>query len=207
MSSPARLSDAPHGSADPDVPGDAELIARAAAGDARALEAFYDRYARLVFAFALRILGDRGLAEEVLQEAFFRVWQRGGAYHPSRGAPVTWLLSITHNLAIDEVRKRRRRPQRSDDDDLDTVLAGIAAGGPSVEDEVGLGEAGAALRAALARLPPAQRSAIELAYFQGLSQREIALAQGAPLGTIKTRIQLGMAKLRGELVGQEPVWP
>ena len=91
---------------------DAELIGRAAEGDARSLEVLYDRYSSVVFSFALRLVGDRQLAEEVLQEAFFRAWQQGGAFSLKRGTFITWLLSITHNLAIDEIRKRRRRPRQ-----------------------------------------------------------------------------------------------
>src|SRR5918997_4686415 len=90
---------------------DADLIGRAADGDARALEVLYDRYSRVVYSFALRIVGDQQTAEEVLQEVFFRAWQQGGSFRASRGSFVTWLLSVTHNMAIDEVRKRQRRPQ------------------------------------------------------------------------------------------------
>src|SRR5215207_9481108 len=104
---------------------DADLIARSAAGDARALEVLYDRYNRVVFSFALRIVGDPALAEELLQEVFFRAWQQGGAFRASKGSFITWLLSITHNMAIDEVRKRRRRPQKADSEDPETVLAAV----------------------------------------------------------------------------------
>ena len=178
--------------------GDADLIGRAAAGDARALEVLYDRYSRVVFSFALRIVGDRPLAEELLQEVFFRAWQQGGAFRETRGSFVTWLLSITHNMAIDEVRKRRRRPQKADSEEPETVLAAMAdtRAGSDVEDEVWLGALRLTIAAALDGLPAAQREAIELAYFQGLTQREIAERLGEPLGTIKTRMRLGIQKLR-----------
>ncbi len=177
---------------------DADLIARSATGDARALEVLYDRYNRVVFSFALRIVGDPALAEELLQEVFFRAWQQGGAFNSSRGTFVTWLLSITHNLAIDEVRKRRRRPQKADSEEPETVLAAVAdtSAGSDVEDEVWLGALRQTIVGALDQLPPAQREAIELAYYQGLTQREIAEQLGEPLGTIKTRMRLGMQKLR-----------
>ena len=182
---------------------DADLIERAASGDARALEVLYDRYSRVVYSFALRIVGDQQIAEEVLQEVFFRAWQQGGSFRANRGSFITWLLSITHNMAIDEVRKRRRRPQRSDNDDPETALAGVPDTGLDVEEEVWLGSLRQTIAAALATLPPAQREAVELAYFQGLTQREIAERLGEPLGTIKTRMRLGMQKLRDLLEGDE----
>lgn len=181
--------------------GDADLIGRAAGGDARALEALYDRYSGVVFSFALRLVQDRPLAEEVLQEVFFRAWQQGGSFSAQRGSLVTWLLSITHNLAIDEIRKRRRRPQKADSEEPELVLAGVAdtSAGADVENEVWLGSLRDTVRVALGQLPPAQREAIELAYYQGLTQREIAEALGEPLGTIKTRMRLGLQKLREAL--------
>jgi RNA polymerase sigma-70 factor, ECF subfamily len=182
---------------------DADLIGRAAAGDARALEVLYDRYSRVVFSFALKTLRDRQAAEELLQEVFFRVWQQGGAFRESRGSFVSWLLSITHNMAIDEVRRRRRRPQKADSEEPETILAAVADTGSDVEDEVWLGTLRETIATAMDQLPAAQRDAIELAYYQGLTQREIAEALGEPLGTIKTRMRLGMQKLREALVGTE----
>jgi RNA polymerase sigma-70 factor (ECF subfamily) len=180
---------------------DADLIGRAALGEARALEVLYDRYSGVVFSFALRIVADRQLAEEVLQEAFFRAWQQGGNFSAGRGSFVTWLLSITHNLSIDEIRKRRRRPQKADSEEPEAVLASMpdTGSGADVEDEVWLGALRETIGEALAELPPAQREAIEMAYFRGLTQREIAEALGEPLGTIKTRMRLGLQKLRDAL--------
>ena len=182
---------------------DADLIGRAAEGNARALEFLYDRYSRVVFSFALRIVGDRQLAEELLQEVFFRAWQQGGAFKASRGTFVTWLLSITHNMAIDEVRKRQRRPQKSDSEEPETILAAMPDTGASVEDEVWLGALRERITGVLDQLPPAQREAIELAYYQGMTQREIAEHLQEPLGTIKTRMRLGIQKLREALEGGE----
>ncbi len=184
---------------------DADLIGRAAEGNARALEVLYDRYSRVVFSFALRIVGDRQLAEELLQEVFFRAWQQGGAFSAGRGSFITWLLSITHNMAIDEVRKRRRRPQKADSEEPETVLAAMAdtGAGADVEDEVWLGALRDTITGALNGLPAPQREAIELAYYQGLTQREIAERLGEPLGTIKTRMRLGLQKLRDALGGSE----
>jgi RNA polymerase sigma-70 factor (ECF subfamily) len=183
---------------------DTELIGRAAGGDARALEVLYDRYSGVVFSFALRIVNERALAEEILQEAFFRAWQQGGNFSAGRGTFVTWLLSITHNLAIDEIRRRRRRPQKADSEEPELVLAAVpdTGAGADVESEVWLGTLRDSIGAALAGLPPAQREPIEMAYFQGLTQREIAEALNEPLGTIKTRMRLGLQKLRDAL-GQD----
>lgn len=183
--------------------GDPDLIGRAAEGDARALEVLYDRYSRVVFSFGLRIVGDPQLAEELLQEVFFRAWQQGGSFRSSKGSFITWLLSITHNMAIDEVRKRRRRPQKADSEDPELMLASVPDTGLNVEDEVWLGALRETINGAMATLPPAQREAIELAYFRGLTQREIAEQLGEPLGTIKTRMRLGMQKLRDQLEGNQ----
>ncbi|MCC6314880.1 MAG: sigma-70 family RNA polymerase sigma factor [Thermomicrobiales bacterium] len=185
---------------------DAELIGRASEGDARALEVLYDRYSGVVFSFALRLVSDRQLAEEVLQEVFFRAWQQGGGYSAQRGTFVTWLLSITHNLSIDEIRKRRRRPQKAESEEPETLLASVAdtSSGADVEDEVWLGSLRETISDALKELPPPQREAIELAYFQGLTQREISEALSEPLGTIKTRMRLGLQKLR-EALGKSGV--
>jgi RNA polymerase sigma-70 factor (ECF subfamily) len=182
---------------------DVDLITQASRGDPRALEVLYDRYSRVVFSFALRIVNDQQIAEEVLQEVFFRAWQQGGSFRASKGTFLTWLLSITHNMAIDEVRKRKRRPQRSDSDDPDIVLAAVADGGPSVEDEVWSRALRERIGRALDTLPNAQREAIELAYFRGMTHREIADTLGEPLGTIKTRMRLGMQKLRDQLDSSE----
>ena len=180
---------------------DADLIGRSAVGDARALEVLYDRYSSVVFSFALRLVQDRQLAEEVLQEAFFRAWQQGQGFSAKKGTFVTWLLSITHNLAIDEIRKRRRRPQKAESEEPEAILAAVAdtSTGADVEDEVWLGALRQTMTVALASLPPAQREAIELAYYQGLTQREIAEVLNEPLGTIKTRMRLGLQKLREAL--------
>ncbi|MGI9254017.1 MAG: RNA polymerase sigma factor [Thermomicrobiales bacterium] len=185
---------------------EADLIGRASNGDARALEVLYDRYSGVVFSFSLKLVQDRQLAEELLQEVFFRAWQQGGAYSSQRGTFVTWLLSITHNMAIDEIRKRRRRPQKAESEEPEQVLAAVAdtSAGSDVEEEVWLGSLRDTVAVALKTLPPAQREAIEMAYYQGLTQREIAERLGEPLGTIKTRMRLGLQKLR-EALGNDGV--
>ncbi|MBA2277670.1 MAG: sigma-70 family RNA polymerase sigma factor [Chloroflexia bacterium] len=175
----------------------------AVSGDARAIEVLYDRYNRIVFSFALRIVGDRQIAEELLQEVFFRVWRQAATFTDRRGSFVTWLLSITHNMAIDELRRRRRRPQRADQEDPVQVLANLPDRGNSVEHDVWLNSLRDQVNVAMEALPAAQRDALELAYFRGLTQREIADELGQPLGTIKTRMRLGLRKLRDILKQHE----
>ena len=176
--------------------GDPHLVEQVALGSAEALAVLYDRYARVVHTFASRMLDDRHAGEELLQEVFVRVWRQAGTFAPERGSFVTWLLSITHNMAIDAIRKRQRRPQRANAADPVLLLANVTDSAPPVEHHAELGMLRDVLRDAVALLPEHQRVAIELAYFQGLTQREIAETLGEPLGTIKTRMRLGMRKLR-----------
>lgn len=178
---------------------DPELVDLVAAGDARALAVLYDRYSRAVFSFALRMLGDRATAEELVQEVYFRAWQQARKFSEGRGTFITWLLSITHNMAIDEIRRRNRRPQRADSADPVLLLTNVRDETPAVEDQAMMTAIREQVAVAMAALPEAQRSAIELAYFRGLTQREIADLQGEPLGTIKTRMRLAVRKLREHL--------
>lgn len=178
---------------------DTELVSLAASGDARALAELYDRYSRIVMSFSLRMLSDPAWAEELTQEVFFRAWRQAPSYNAARGSFATWILSITHNMAIDELRKRNRRPQRADLEDPVATLANISDTDRSVEEYAWLGSLRDEMRAALDTLPAAQRDAIELAYFRGLTQREVAETLDQPLGTIKTRMRLGMRKLRNYL--------
>lgn len=182
---------------------DPELVDLVAAGDARALEVLYDRYSRAVFSFALRILGERTIAEELVQEVFFRAWKQARKFSEGRGTFITWLLSITHNMAIDEIRRRNRRPQRADSADPVLMLTNVRDENPSVEDQAMMGSIREQIALAMAALPETQRSAIELAYFRGLTQREIAELQDEPLGTIKTRMRLAVRKLREHLDDHE----
>jgi RNA polymerase sigma-70 factor (ECF subfamily) len=178
---------------------DADLVGLTADGNADAIGVLYDRYSGAVFAFAVRMLGDRAVAEELLQEVFFRCWKQARAYSSQRGSFITWLLSITHNMAIDELRRRGRRPQRADTADPVQLLANVRDREPSVEDRAQLGALREEIGAAMRQLPAAQRTTIEMAYFDGMTQREIADALQEPLGTVKTRMRLGMRKLRDHL--------
>jgi RNA polymerase sigma-70 factor (ECF subfamily) len=173
---------------------DEQLIEHVAHGDRRAFEALYDRYASSVFGLALRILGNREQAEEAVQEIFWRVWQRAQSFDRNRSfAP--WLFGIAHNYCIDELRRRRVRPQSVYEDDEHPILSAIPD-----ETDVGetalLSEQRRLVLDALQELPKEQRQALELAYFGGLTQQEVADRLGSPLGTVKTRMRLGLQKLR-----------
>jgi RNA polymerase sigma-70 factor (ECF subfamily) len=184
---------------------DEALIARLAAGDRAALDLLYDRYAGPVYALVLRIIADRQAAEDLLQEVFLRVWQRAATYQANRGRPLTWVLGIAHNLAIDEVRRRRRRPQgveERDDATVDNLLAAMPSEEPGPAELAWERLRRAQIGVALQQLPPAQRAIIELAYFEGYTQSQMAERLGEPLGTVKTRLRLGMQKLRDLLQGQ-----
>ncbi|HEV2066651.1 MAG TPA: sigma-70 family RNA polymerase sigma factor [Thermomicrobiales bacterium] len=172
-------------------------------GNQAAIGVLYDRYSGAVFSFAVRILGDRAIAEELLQEVFFRCWKQARAYSPQRGSYITWLLSITHNMAIDELRRRGRRPQRADAADPALLLENVRDQDPSVEDRALMSALREQISEAMETLPAAQRNAITMAYFEGLTQREIAEELQEPLGTVKTRMRLGIRKLRDYLEKQE----
>jgi RNA polymerase sigma-70 factor (ECF subfamily) len=178
---------------------DAAIVARLVRGESTALEELYDRYGRAVYSFSLRMLGDVQSAEELTQEVFIRLWRQAQSYQRSRGVFLTWLLSITHNMAIDEIRRRKRRPLLLDGNDEDQTLFLLPDTRTDVERDAWLSALQAYVRDALTEIPAAQREAIELAYFGGLTQREIADRLGEPLGTIKTRMRLGMLKLREHL--------
>jgi len=182
---------------------DASLAHQVAAGSAAAFEVLYDRYSRAVLSFATRMLGDRQSGEELVQEVFVRAWKQAHTYSADRGSFVTWLLSITHNMAIAETRRRGRRPQRAESADPALVLANVTDNEPSVEAHLELGALRDVMSRAIATLPESQRIAIELAYFRGLTQREIADVLNQPLGTVKTRMRLGMRKLKEFLAENE----
>jgi RNA polymerase sigma-70 factor (ECF subfamily) len=176
---------------------DITLIARVVTRDAQALGELYDRHRRLLFGLILRILRDRGEAEEVLQEAFVQVWTRAETYSAVLGSPAAWLVRIARNRAIDRLRAN----------DVRGRAVAMAPEPPEAENPerlANLGERQRAVRGALTALPPEQRELIEQAYFGGLTQSELAGRYGLPLGTVKTRIRTGMLTLRRELEAQAP---
>ena len=156
-----------------------------------ALEELYDRHHRTTLAVAYRVLGDRSLAEDVIQEAFLAVWRQPESFRPELGRARSWLLSIVRHRAIDITRRRSFANERVSLDEI-----GLEPRYPDAWQQVSLGMEGEQVRQAVDELPIEQREAIMLAYFGGLTQQEISDHTGAPLGTVKGRIRLAMRKLK-----------
>jgi RNA polymerase sigma-70 factor, ECF subfamily len=180
---------------------DSELAAALRLGSAAALESLYDRYSRLAYGLAYRIMNDSAAAEDVVQEAFVNAWRNANAYDPGRGSLRSWLLAIVRNRAIDRLRGSRLR----------VAEAPLEGGEPEAEsadvsDLVSAQAEGREIRDGVAALPEAQRRTLELAYFGGLTHVEIALRMGVPLGTVKGRMRIGLERLRRylEARGIEP---
>jgi RNA polymerase sigma-70 factor (ECF subfamily) len=181
--------------------GDERLVVALAARDVRALEVLYDRYGDYVYSVSLRVVGDVQVAEDIAQEVFLRLWRRPELFDASRGRFLTWLLSVARNRAIDEKRSRGRRfrhenPPGVASEDLRAESAEDPVDSAVLMDDRIL------IQKALSQLPTEQRVAIQLAYFGGYTQQEIANGLKQPLGTIKTRIRLGLQKLRTVLIEQ-----
>jgi RNA polymerase sigma-70 factor, ECF subfamily len=157
------------------------------AGDQSAMAELYDRYSSIVYAVALRVLGDTGAAEDVLQDVFLQLWRNPNAFDAARGSLGAWLAVITRNRAIDALR--RRKPET----DIEDVIVSVA---PDLAAEADRSRAAEKVRGMLETMPGPQRSALEMAYFEGLTHSEIASKTGEPLGTIKTRIRAGLIALR-----------
>ena len=173
---------------------DALLVRRMAAGDADALGAFYDRWAPQVQAAVLAIVRDRVDAEDVVEEAFWQAWRQAARFDGARGSVASWLLTIARSRAMDRSRALLRRRETAVDDAME-----LASGAPDPAEQAAASERRSAVAAALHGLPKPQREVIEMAYFGGLSQTEIAASLGQPLGTVKTRARLAMQKLRERL--------
>jgi len=163
-----------------------------AAGDAAALRALYDRHSALVLAVCLRVLRDRGAAEELLVDIFQELWERSDRYDPKRASPLTYLMTVTRSRAIDRQRARPKLVPAT----LDGNDSAIPPAQGSPVGEALLGERRTIVRTALSRLDPSQRQAIECAYYDGLSHSEIAEKLNKPLGTVKTYIRQGLMRLR-----------
>jgi RNA polymerase sigma-70 factor (ECF subfamily) len=178
----------------PDLPDDADVLARVAQGDGRALAAVYERHAGAVLGLARRILHNEALAEEVAQRVFLDLWQRPERFDPARGSVRSWLLAQTHGRSVDLVRSERARAER-EARDARTEPRTM----PTVEGFVDLSLLAADVQRAVASLPEGERSALMLAYFGGRTYREVALELGEPEGTIKSRIRAALSRLRDEI--------
>jgi RNA polymerase sigma-70 factor, ECF subfamily len=170
---------------------DGELISRVGSGDRSAFEVLYRRYARPVYGLALRRLGDRGRAEDAVQETFASVWRAAGSYRPERGPGAPWLYAVARNAIVDNGRARREPPVEGGEEKADDET-------PAERAEAGW--VAWRVHRALAELPENERVVIELAYWRGRSQSEIAGLLGIPLGTVKTRTRTGLARL-ADLLG------
>ena len=182
-------------------PTDLSLMQRIAARDAAALAELSDRHSRLLFGLILRIVRDRGEAEEILQEAFVRVWTRAETFDAQTGGPLPWIVRVARNCAIDRLRARRVRAT-VDAPAIDFAAVEAAASATGIqtpETAVLFAERRRALTDALAGLPAEQRQLIEAAFFEGYTHSELAQRYGLPLGTVKTRIRAGMLAMRKRL--------
>ena len=180
---------------------DEALVALAARSEESALAELYDRYGRTAYGLALRVLRDQALAEDAVQEAFLTVWRSASRFVPERGKASTWILTLVHRRAVDTVRREQRRRAESLERAAEPAVQGV-------EEDAWLHLQRERVQEALRHLPDAQREALELAYYGGFSQSELAERLGQPIGTIKSRMFAGLARLR-ELLGDpgiETVW-
>jgi RNA polymerase sigma-70 factor (ECF subfamily) len=174
---------------------DEDLLQSIATGDEAALGELYDRYGRVAYGVAFRVLRDKALAEDAVQEAFLAIWRSARRYREERAKPSTWLLTLVHRRAVDLVRREDRRR-------AEPLEEPPEAAGTTVPEEADLRERRAAVQSALRRLPTDQRQALELAYYGGYTQSELAERLGVPLGTVKSRMFAGLTRLR-ELVPEQ----
>jgi RNA polymerase sigma-70 factor (ECF subfamily) len=170
---------------------DARLILSVRLGDRQAMGELYDRYSSLIYSVALRVLSDSGAAEDILQEVFMQLWRRPAAFDAARGSLPAWLAVIARNRAIDAIRKRK--PEAN----IEDVIVSVE---PDLAGEAERKRAAEQIRRTLDQMPDLQRSALEMAFFEGLTHLEIAAKTGTPLGTIKTRIRTALTNLRTALV-------
>ncbi len=194
-------SDQPPGRASSSVDeADRAALLRIADGELAALEDLYDRYKTMAYSIAYRITNDATLAEDVVQDAFLGAWRNAGLYVTGRGSVKTWLLAIVHHRSIDAIRRRRPTNELPE---LDAPMP-EALTVPDIWAEVSASLDAVTVRAALGALSDVQREALELAYFAGLTQQEIAGRTGAPLGTVKSRMRLGLLAMRRALMVGAP---
>lgn len=177
---------------------DEELLRRMAAGDEQALGILHDRWSSRIYSLAFAILRDASEAEDVTEETFWQSWRQANRFEDARGSASSWLLMIARSRSLDRLRARRRRPEETLEETEQESQTFIATS-PTPDEQAELSERSTRVRAALQQLPTEQREALELAYFGGLSQSEIAERTRLPLGTVKTRMRLALGKLRESL--------
>ncbi len=180
---------------------DEELMQRVRKGERDALEGLYDRHAPIVLGVLFKIVANRAIAEELLQETFWRVWDRADNFDPQKGRFVTWMFSIARRLAIDTLRRWKSRPQADESDHSQEILHRISSNNDVVAN-VSQNMQRDAVRAALDVLSAEQRIIIELSYFKGRTRKQIAAELEMPLGTVHTRARLGLQRLRAALTEQ-----
>ena len=180
---------------------DEALMQAIARGNAAALSTLYDRYASILKALTIRVVHDEAEADDLLQEVFMQVWQQAKNYSSDKGKPLGWIVTLTRRRAIDRLRKRQAYCRAKDRFEVTTDRQPEAWVHNRIEDDIHLEDMRTFLKAKIDVLPPFQRQAIEMAFFKGMSQREIALATETPLGTIKTRLELGLRKLSESIRG------
>ena len=188
MARNSQLQAVPHGAAEADI----DVVQRLAAGDQDAVAELYDRHAARIMGLAIRIVRNSSDAEDVVQEVFSQAWRTAPNYQPARGTVAGWLLMMARTRAIDRLRSRQARRDAADGADLDGLPADVAP----VSEQLIASQQAARVREAMMTLPVEQRAALELAYFEGLTQTEIAERTQTPLGTVKTRIRTALTSLR-----------
>ena len=181
---------------------DAELMRRMGRSDREAFAQLYDRFSRPLFATALRILHNSAEAEDIVQDVFLALWEKAAAFESGRGSAFAWAVTLTRNRAIDRVRMRKRRSELLAETTAEDAGTQPSDAGPDSADGLVLKEQAGAVRAAVAALPADQQRAVELAFFSGLTQQEIAEKLREPLGTVKARIRRGLLRLRDTLGGR-----
>jgi RNA polymerase sigma-70 factor (ECF subfamily) len=177
---------------------DSDLVAQIAAGDSLAFEAVYDRHSAQVFSLAMRVTGRRRAAEESTQDAFLTLWRSAGSYDATRSTLRNWLLCIVRNRSIDWLRRERRHDRALE---MDEGLVGHLEASERTDEQFAVLEQAHEARQLVLGLPTEQRQVVELAYFNGLTQAEIAVKVGIPLGTVKGRQRLALTKMHRELTG------
>ncbi len=180
---------------------DESLMRSIAKGNAASLSVLYDRYASILKALIIRVVHDEAEADDLLQEVFLQVWQQAQNYSSDKGKPLGWIVTLTRRRAIDRLRKRQAYCRAKDRFEVTVDRQPESWVRNRIDDEISMEDMRAFLNRRIEALPPFQRQAIELAFFQGMSQREIAIATNTPLGTIKTRLELGLRKLSESIRG------